>query len=201
VGLVLCEAENRLALHAGVERLRRDEPFGKRLVRLRETPPELERPVLVVDADLVAALRLRVDTLTANLVLLGRKAERIPERLFHSDWLARRLERANRVPVVEELLVVELAMMEVLPPLRLLLATVVVEQVREEPARVALLRTGLEIVANAGPLGLALLRFLGLFTLLRRPTPRDVGPLRKQPAVELVEGKAILAVVVPNALE
>ena len=89
--------------------------------------------------------------------------------------LALELEPADRVAVVEELLLVEPSVVEVLPPLRLLLAAVVVEQVREEPARLALLRAGKELVAHALALGLALQRLLARLALLRRQAPRQLA--------------------------
>src|SRR5215208_2461964 len=111
-------------------------------------------------------------------------------------------EAAERVPVRDVLLAVELLEVEeVLPPLRLLLAAVVVEELREEPARLALLRAREERGADARGLGVAL---LGLFTslaLVRRRVPRDVRPALEQPAVELVGRDAVLAVVGLDPIE
>ena len=156
-----------------VERLRRDERGRERLVGLLAAPAELERPVLVVDADVELALGLGIDAAAVDLVLLRLEAERVPPGLLLLVRLAVGHEPAERVPVREQLLVVELAVEEVLPPLRPLLALVVVEQVREEPVGVALLGAGEQRVADARPLGVALLGLLAPLALPRAAAARE----------------------------
>ena len=122
--------------------------------------------MLVVDRDVVASCSVAGSTASpADLVLLRRERERVLERLLDGHRLAVELEAADRVPVLEQLLVVELEVVEVLPPLRLLLAAVVVEELREQPARLALLRAGEQPVADARALGVALLRLLAPLAL------------------------------------
>ena len=105
--------------------------------------------MLVVNLDVEATLGARVHPCLVDLVLLGLKAKRVPPGLFDLVQLAVVDEPAKGVPVPDELLVVELAVEEVLPPLRPLLALVVVEQVREQPVGVALFSAGEERVADA----------------------------------------------------
>ena len=148
------------------------------------------------------ALGLRVDAGPVDPVLLRLEAERVPPGLLHLVRLAVGDEPAERVPVRDELLVVEPAVEEVLPPLRPLLALVVVEQVREQPVGVALLGAGEERVADARPLGVALLRLLAPLALVRRQPPRHLRrPPLEQPAVQLVERDAVLLVVVADPVE
>ena len=90
----------------------------------------------------------------------------------------------------------------VLPPLRPLLALVVVEEVREEPVGVALLGAGKKRVADARPLGVTLLGLLAPLAQLRRQSPGHLGgPPLEQPAMQLVEGDAVLLVVVADPFE
>ncbi len=199
---VLGEAEERRPVRLRVERLRRDERGRERLLGLLAAPAELERPVLVVHPHVEPALGLRVDAAPVDPVLLGLEAERVPPGLLLPVRLAVGDEPAERVLVRDELLVVELLVEEVLPPLRLLLALVVVEEVREEPVGVALLGAGEERVADARPLGVPLLGLLAPLALLGRQPPGDVvGAAREQPAVQLVERDAVLLVVVPDPVE
>ncbi len=158
--------------------------------------------MLVVDADVEAPLGARVDARPGDLVLLRLEGERVPPRALLQLRLAGGHEAAERVPVRDVLLVVELLEVEeVLPPLRLLLAAVVVEELREEPARLALLRAREERGADARGLGVALLGLLAPLALVRRRAPRDVRPALEEPAVELVGRDAVLAVVGLDPLE
>jgi hypothetical protein len=67
-------------------------------------------------------------------VLLRREPERVDERLAVALGLAGELEAADRLRALDQFLLVERQVVEVRPPLRLLLAAVVVEEVREQLA-------------------------------------------------------------------
>ena len=200
---VLGEAEERRPLRLRMQRLRRDERGRERLLGLLATPAELERPVLVVHVARRTPRSVFGST-PAPWILCSWASNR---NGYHQDCLtlyglAVGLEPAEGVPVRDELLVVEPAVEEVLPPLRPLLALVVVEEVGEEPVRVALLGAGEEGVADARPLGVPLLGFLAPLALLRREAPRHLRrPPLEQPAVQLVERDAVLLVVVADPVE
>src|SRR5690606_16423001 len=110
--------------------------------------------------------------------------------------LALELEPADRVAVRDELLLVEREVVEVLPPGGLLLAAVVLEQMPEEPPRVAL-RGAVEATRDElRPLLAALPDRLGLPAAVRRTPPRELRrPLLEQPPMQLVQGEATLRVV------
>ena len=100
-------------------------------------------PVLVVDRARRSASRSPGRPPSPPILCsCGGNAKRVHERLLDRHRLADELEAADRVAVLEQLLLVEREVVEVLPPLRLLLAAVVLEELREQPARLALLRAG-----------------------------------------------------------
>ena len=135
-------------------------------------------------------------------MLLGRERERVDEGLPVLLRLAGERDVADRVRVGHELLGVERLVVEVLPPLRLVLAAVVLEQVGEEPPRLALLRAREQGGFDALPLLEQRLRLLARLPLLRRRPPGELGRTElQQPAVQLVERAAVLLVVGADRVE
>ena len=84
------------------------------------------------------------------------------------------LEPADRLGALDQLVLVELEVVEVGPPLRLLLAPVVLEQVREQPARLALLRAREQLRLDPRALLEPLLRLLLDLARLGRLPPLDL---------------------------
>ena len=142
---------------------------------------------------------------TAALPILcscGGNSKRVLERLLDRHRLADELEAADRLGALDQLVLVELEVVEVGPPLRLLLAPVVLEQLREQPARVALLRVGEQLGLDQRALLEPLLRLLLDLALLGPLAPLDLGrPQLEQPAMELVERAAVVLVVGADLLE
>ena len=116
--------------------------------------------------------------------------------------LAVPLEPADRGAVADELVVVELRPAEPGPPLGPRLALVVVEQVREQPPRLALLGADEQPRLQGLACGVS---FLGLFrrrALVGRQPPRHGGrPDRAQPLVQLERRAAVLLVVALDLFE
>ena len=132
----------------------------------------------------------------------GGNVERVHERVLVLHRLADELEAADRVVVLHELVADEPEVVEPLPPRRLRLAAVVVEEVREEPARVALLRALEQRLVQRRPLGVALLGLFRPLPLLGRRPPRQLGrPQPEQPLVQLEGRAAVLLVVEADPLE
>ena len=152
--------------------------------------------MLVVDLDPVALLRGRVDRRPADLVLLRRERERVDERLPVLDRLAGEHETADRVRVLDQLVLVEREVVEPFPPLRLRLAAVVVEEMGEEEARVALGRAREQLLVEPHARGVALLGLRGLLALVGRQAPGQLRrPQPEQPLVERDRRAAVLLVV------
>src|SRR5439155_21650504 len=128
--------------------------------------------------------------------------KRVDQRLLVLDPFPGERDRADRVGVLDQFLLVEPLMVEVLPPLRLLLAAVVLEQLREQPARVSLLRIREQLGLDPRALLEPILRLFRDLARLRRPAPFDLSrPQPQQPAVELVERAAVVLVVGADLLE
>ena len=200
--LRLRKAQDRVSLHPGRQRLAGNERRRQRLVLQLRASPQRDAAALVVDLDLAEPLGRRVDRPAADLVLLRREAQRVLERLLHRHRLAVQLEPADRLRALDQLLRVEAAVIEVTPPLRLLLAAVVLEQVREQPARLALLRVREQLRLDPRALLEALLRLLLDLALLGRPAPLDLRRSQlEQPPMELVERAAVVLVVGADLLE
>ena len=109
------------------------------------------------------------------------------------------LEPAERLAALDQLLFVERQVVEVRPPLRLFLAAVIVEEVREELLRLV---AGQEPLAHRVALIEPLLRLLLDLTLLGRRAPGQLArPLLQQPLVQLVQRTAVLLVVDADLLE
>ena len=135
-------------------------------------------------------------------MLLRRERERVDERLPVLDRLADEPHPADRVRVLDQLVLVEREVVEPLPPLRLRLALVVVEEVREEPARAPLLPAREQRLVQGDPRRVALLGLLRLLPLLRRQLPGEPGrPQPEQPLVERDRRAAVLLVVRADPLE
>ena len=143
------------------------------------------------------AARVGIASPVVELVLLQREAHAVRvAATLDRRRLAIPREPADRRPVAHELLVVELRPAEPLPPLRPLLALVVLEQVGEQQLRVA----GPGIVAqhrlHLGPFGLALdCRLGGLAQAGRLAPGRLLRPDRQQPLVQRHGRPAVLLVV------
>src|SRR5215211_9199431 len=197
----LREAEDGVALHPRRKRLRRNERLRQRLPGERDRASKRHSPLLVVDAHVVTPLRRGIDGRPADLVFLRRERERVLVGLLDLHGLADGLEPADRLARVLELLRVERQVVEVGPPLRPPLATVVVEELREEPARPPHLGVGEELVAHAVALLLSLDGLLFLLLRLARNMPWQVGPQPEEPAVEPERREAVLFVVGGDALE
>src|SRR5207247_8156717 len=110
-------------------------------------------------------------------------------------------ETADRLARVLELLRIEREVVEVGPPLRPPLATVVVKHLREEPARLTLLGAGEELDADAVALLVPLLGLLRALALVGRFPPGDVRAQAEEPAVQPERREAVLAVVGRDAFE
>src|SRR5581483_11405955 len=127
------------ALDPVLHRPPRRQRARKRLLRPLHGAQQHELAPLVVDAHPEAAPRLGVVALPLDLVLLRREGQAVG---VAATLDLRRPpvpdEAADRRAVVDELVVVELRPAEPGPPLRPLLALVVVEQVCEQAARLAL---------------------------------------------------------------
>ena len=134
-------------------------------------------------------------------MLLRRERERVRERA--PVLLARdELEPADRVGALDQLVLAERQVVEVGPPLRLLLAPVVLEQVREQPARLAFLRVREQLGLDPRTLLEPRLRlFLDLALLRRLPPLQILRTQVEQPAVQLVERAAVVLVVGADLLE
>ncbi len=140
--------------------------------------------------------------MNADLVILLGEAKAVDERRLLLLGLPEEHEAADRVGVLDQLVPVEGEVVEPLPPLGLGLAPVVVEKLREQPARIALLRAfeqrGLQLLALAG-CGSGL---VGWLAALGRGAPRcSVRPQPEQPPVQLVGGAAVLLVVALDVVE
>ena len=135
-------------------------------------------------------------------MLLRRERERVDERLPVLVRPPDQHEPADRVRVLDQLVLVERDVVEPLPPLRLRLAAVVVEEVREEPARAPLLRPVEQRLVERRARRVALLDLLLALALVRRQPPGQLlRPLREQPLVERDRRAAVLLVVRADALE
>src|SRR4029453_10474169 len=129
-----------LTLHRGTDRWRRDEGRRQRLVLQLHAPAKRDAAALVIDPDGVTPLGRGVDRHRPELVLLRREPQRVLERLLDQHRLGGTLEAPNALGAFEQLLRVELEGVEVRPPLRLLFTAVVLEELRKQPTRLALLR-------------------------------------------------------------
>ena len=137
-----------------------------------------------------------------ELVLLRREGEGVDDRLLDGLALAGRLEPADRLGVLDELLGRHLAPVEERPPDRLALAVVVVEQLPREGAGLVAGRE--QRLAQRRALGLLRLDRLRLDRLRRRERPEGVerllSPL-EQPVAQEPRGDAVLAVVGGDLVE
>ena len=137
-----------------------------------------------------------------QLVLLRREGERVDDRLLDGLVLAGRLEPADRLGVLDELLGRHLAPVEERPPDRLALAVVVVEQLPRE--RAGLVAGREQRLAQRHALGLLRLDRLRLDRLGRRERPEGVErllPPLEQPVAQEPRGDAVLAVVGGDLVE
>ena len=192
----------RILLRIGVERSPGDQCPRQRLFSDRGPSAEREHPRLAVDLDHppspapLLVERLRADP---HLVLLWRIGEAMDLRPRVHLRLADRLEQADRVGVLDQLLGRLLDPVEERPPDRLALALVVVEKLRRELfARVE------QLLAESGASDLRRGRLL---RLLRRGQ-RERAELRQgfaapleQPVAEREGGEAVLLVVVGDRVE
>ncbi len=90
-----------------VDRLPRDERSRQRLAGTVLRPSQREEPMLVVDRDRVRLLGRRVHRVSRDLVLLLGERERVDERALVGLGVADELEPADRVRVLDQLLLVE----------------------------------------------------------------------------------------------
>src|SRR5205085_2730600 len=97
------------------------------------------------------------------------------EPLLDRHRVADQLEAADRVAVLDQLVLVQREVVEVLPPLWPRLAAVVLEQLREQPLRRALRRVAQELQPHPLALVNVLPRLLARLPTLRRWAPRQVG--------------------------
>jgi hypothetical protein len=199
-----------------------DQRARERLVAASRPSPDLDDAVAVVDAlDVHPLLSGRVDVLArADLVVLGREAQRVDERLRRlRQWprvdVAVHFEAADRLAVaLDERLLVGVESLEVGPPLGLCLAAVVVEELGEQPAGLVLVVAGLAILGHS--LGERRLQLVDLgprlgvwLSGLRRLPPRDLaaepldrlGATLEQPAVQQPGRAAVVVVVALDRLE
>ena len=139
----------------------------------------------------------------ADLVLLRRERHPVGVALpLDLGRLAVPLEPADRRAVADQLVVVELRPAEPRPPLGPRLALVVVEQVREQPPRLALLGAVEQPRLQRLARGVALLGLLRRRALVGRQPPRHLGrPDRAQPLVQLERRAAVLLVVALDLLQ
>ena len=159
--------------------------------------------MVVVDLQPKADPHVRVGPLRLELVLLLGEREAIGmARPVELGRPAVPHEPADRRPVGDELVVVELRPAEPGPPLRARLALVVVDEVPEEASRRALLGTREQPLLERRPLRVALDELLLARAELRRIPPRQAGRADpEQPLVELVRRAAVLLVVALDLLE
>ena len=113
----------------------------------------------------------------------GGKLIRVDGRLPVLDRrLADEVEPADRVRVLDQLVLVELRLVEPLPPLRLRLALVVVEEIAEQPAGPTPPPRPRAAPLQRRPLDVPLLRLLALLALLGRQPPRHVARTQRERA-------------------
>ena len=205
-------AHERLLLVDRLPRASRDEPGRQR--HLLELRARDSRSVPCDRVDLHdlsrATHRHRIEDRVSDveLLLLHREAEAVYERL--RDLLRLRpvrLEAADRLRVLDELLGRHLRAREEPPPHRARLAAVVLEQVAHERVRLVarLLERAAELGARRGELGGLLVRLLRL--RLGSPRDRDAEPrLRllpplEQPVAQEQVREAVLLVVALDPVE
>src|SRR5207247_3028886 len=172
------QARKRASLRVRLVGPRRDQRCRKRLGREPGPAAENEHALhLVHFHDRAGALpRYRIDGRVAGpeLVLLGREAEAVVQRAPHASRRILRLQPADRLAVLHQLVERHLAAREEPPPGRAGLAPVVLEQLGGQPAR----RPG----ALAREQRLAQLLTLGVGLLLVVVDQPRVRTLRPRPA-------------------
>ncbi len=153
------------------------QPARQAVRRPRLAAQDRDDALVVVDARAeAAALVVGVEALAIDLVLLRRERHPVGEALGHGLRLvAVPLEPADRGAVADQLVVVELRPPEPRPPLGPLVALVVVDQVREQPSRLALLGSVEQPRLQCLPFGVELLGLLGRLPLVGRQAPGDLG--------------------------